>query len=491
MLNIIQNTIGSLARAGFSVIRDGLKMWLPFTKADVGATTQTTPDKSGNDNNAILKTGKTLVFNNNDSVETSFPSSKTIKTIAFWIYPTHSAQFETLFNLGITNIPVSPLGDRVIQLNHLTISNKSNYPLNFDVYIDGVYRGETTYNGDNPTLSLNQWQRVVFVNSNGTSTVNDTFDIAYTGSGSHGRFKMSDLQIYGAEFTTDDIAYDYANPQKLVTDNASSNVTLSSLYLYLAMTEGAGSIAYDSSSGTRYDGVIIGATYESGQQRILQTGMISWAKSTPVSDEILLPYNPNNVTEDILGNAVRVKGSGFNLDGTGYAEVLNDNDFDIPQDGAFTFMGWLKFKFVSTGSGLNVVYANGGLSTDTNTFSISTNSSNKVIAYVSGTFTEALDSSFDKTDGDWVFFAITRNAGSDIKFYLNKVDTDGVEKPMLARTRSNNNSLTNVNVKYIGRDSGSTRFYKERIDDLILYNTELSLDDITQNFNATKSGHNN
>ena len=302
---------------------------------------------------------------------------------------------------------------------------------------------------------------------------------------------MSDLQIYNETWTTDDIAYDYANPQKFVTDNTSSSISLSNLKGYWAFTEGAGGIAYDSSGGTAYNGTISGATYVDAQERILQLGMISWAKSTPVSDEIVLPYSPNNVTQDILGNAVRVKGSGFNLDGTGYAEVLDDNDLDIPQDGAFTFMGWLKFKFVSTGSGLNVVYANGGLSTDTDTFSINTNSSNKVVAYVGGTFTEALDSSFDKTEGDWVFFAITRNAGSDIKFYLNKVDTDGVEKPMLARTRSNNNSLTNANVKYIGRDSGTTRFYKERVDDLILYNTELSLDDITQNYNATKSGHNN
>lgn len=360
MLNIIQNTIGAIRRVGESVVRAGLKMWLPFTKSEplgenlvvngdfttdsnwynvsgtgweisgssanhTGVTNfleqntdllngvtyiiqwsvtnatsgtlgvsshsgdrtgddavsvngnyktflvsngnnlrfyasgnasissvsveeyaQETPDISGNDNNAILKTGKALVFDGNDSVETSFPSSKTIKTIAFWIYPTHSAQFETLFNLGITNIPVSPLGDRVIQLNHLTISNKSNYPLNFDVYIDGVYRGETNYNGDNPTLSLNQWQRVVLVNSNGTSTVNDTFDVAYTGSGSHGRFKMSDLQIYGAEFTTDDIAYDYANPQSLVTDNASSSVTLNDLHAWWHMSEGSGTIAFDS-----------------------------------------------------------------------------------------------------------------------------------------------------------------------------------------------------------------------------------------------------
>jgi hypothetical protein len=192
MLNIIQNTIGAIRRVGESVVRAGLKMWLPFTKAEplgenlvvngdfatdsdwiegvgwdidvinnravcdgtqtsnsslqqsgiasigkiykvkfdltvsagfinyvnlggwidntdlttsgtytyytdtttvtdnlgiAAASTfigsidnvsiqeyaQETPDISGNDNNAILKTGKALVFDGNDSVETSFP----------------------------------------------------------------------------------------------------------------------------------------------------------------------------------------------------------------------------------------------------------------------------------------------------------------------------------------------------------------------------------------------------------------------------------
>ena len=447
---------------------------------------QKTPDISGNENDAILKTGKALQFDGNDSVETSFSSTTPIRTIAFWIKPTHSSTNETLFYGG------GAFGNtRQIYLDHLKVES-INGNMIMNTYVNGQHEG-ITFTGTPATLTQDEWQRVVLLSSE-TSPIflySDDFDIGSGLYGSDGRFIISDLQIYDKVWSADDIAYDYANPQKLVTDNTSGSISLSRLKGYWAFTEGAGGIAYDSSGGTAYNGTISGATYVNEQERILQLGMISWAKSTPVSDEVVLPYNPNNVTQDILGNAVRVKGNAFNLDGIGFAEVRDDNTLDIAENGAFTFMGWLKFKFVDTGSGLNVVYSNGGLSTDTGTFSINTNNSNKVIAYVSGTYTEALDSSFNKTDGDWVFFAITRNAGSDIKFYLNKVDTDGVEKPMLARTRSNNSSLTNANVKYIGRDSGTTRFYKERIDDLILYNTELSLDDITQNFNATKSGHNN
>jgi len=35
MINIIQNTIGALARRGLSIVRNGLKMWLPFSKSEI------------------------------------------------------------------------------------------------------------------------------------------------------------------------------------------------------------------------------------------------------------------------------------------------------------------------------------------------------------------------------------------------------------------------------------------------------------------------
>ena len=874
MLNIIQNTIGAIRRVGESVVRAGLKMWLPFTKAEPlgenivingdfatdsvwqkgngwtiedgkgvatsvpsgqslsqsssiisgvsykvtytvldfseggvyvrvgnlgygitrtangtytetiealgnstiyftaysGSTTlkidnvsieeyaQETPDISGNDNNAILKTGKALVFAGNDSVETSFPSSKTIKTIAFWIYPTHSASQEVLFNLGMTNIPVPNMGNRVIELNHLTIRNRINYPLNFDVYIDGVYRGETNWNGDNPTLEENQWQRVVFVNSNGTSTVNDTFDIAYTGSGSHGRFKMSDLQIYGADWTTDDIAYDYANPQKLVTDNASSNVTLNDLHAWWHMSEGDGTIAFDSApligdelvangdfatnsdwsfgtnttitegklvcssssaynsttqsismkagtyivtytidsisggviffgfdgvnganrntsgtyteyivvpsnssnlfiapttngiqfeisnvsakevyniDGETYDGSSLGATYDDAQERIPQLGMMNWSKGSnlidysdstfwsaingavrsfdsdivnpdstvgcwkvtfdgtingriqrPVVATGLLTYsvwlkvdsgtqpaqiggstsgalaitvtdewqrfthtqtytssttyprlrcdvdgaeiyiwlaqledadsasayrrtNGTAVTDatliscatdsqkDILDNAVRVKGSGFNLDGTGYAEVLDDNVFDVGVNEAFSICGWARWDYVlQDSSTLNVIFSNGLTVGTANNFSISSrqySDGNKVVSvFINGA---QINSTTNYTNGEWFYFAFTRQAGggnNTCTLYTSKIDQNGNWVVTSEGTTGNNAGVSNSYPKLIGWDGlVNDRKYHNLIDDIKFYDRELSSNEIEQNFNATKSGHNN
>ena len=74
--------------------------------------------------------------------------------------------------------------------------------------------------------------------------------------------QLSDVQLYDENLSTDDIAYDYANPQNLVTDRDNTrHIVLSNLKGYWAMSEGAGSLAYDS-SGEYNNGTIIGADYD-------------------------------------------------------------------------------------------------------------------------------------------------------------------------------------------------------------------------------------
>ena len=881
MLNIIQNTIGAIRRVGESVVRAGLKMWLPFTKAeplgeelvvngdfshptdgwDFGASTdivggklvctsstsynstsqsismkagtyivtytidsisggviyfgfdgvngvnrntpgtyteylevpsnssnlyivptvngiefeisnvsveeyaQETPDISGNDNNAILKTGKALVFADNDSVETSFPSSKDIKTIAFWIYPTHSSTDEVVFYFGD-----AAGGDKYIDLDHLVMESDANNNINFDVYIDGVLRGETNYGGNNPTLTINQWQRVVLTTDTAINTTNDKFYIAHKENGAFGRFKMSDLQIYGADWTTDDIAYDYANPQKLVTDNASSNVTLNDLHAWWHMSEGDGTIAFDSApligvdvvpngdfstdnisaisgAGTRsvennklkiqedglnysqciyynlldtakiykvtfdltigtgtyiiydtidgdvsltdgsggytayltntsrlyigsngagdvwyldnitakevfnidgetYDGSSLGATYDDAQERIPQLGMMNWSKGSNLieySEDITLAngygkntavtlesnagvspigtgnatkmsnpsgygifYNTqsldaaetytfsfyvkninatdlkyrvyNNTTQsdlisptsyysqtstdewvrvsitftttnsanyncylnsvssggsalfwgaqlekslstsayrrtngtavtdatliscatdsqkDILGNAVRVKGSGFNLDGTGYAEVLDDAS--INPTTAITIGCWVYFEGNKTDLGIV-----GKWETNKNDYlivQILDGSNRKLRLYLNTTDGLAIISSPAIVGDKWVYVACTYNkdAGpNNTKIYTiipNNLDGSGnqiIQKGIGTHTGSINDSNNNITIgqyNYIG-----STFFDNKIDDVKIYNTDLSEAQIEQNYNATKSGHNN
>ena len=63
---------------------------------------------------------------------------------------------------------------------------------------------------------------------------------------------LSDFQVYDKVWLNDDIAYDYANPQKLVTDRDNTTIALSNLKAYWAMSEGAGSLTYDSSGEGAY-----------------------------------------------------------------------------------------------------------------------------------------------------------------------------------------------------------------------------------------------
>ena len=901
MLNIIQNTIGAIRRVGESVVRAGLKMWLPFTKAEplgenlvvngdfstdsdwtvstqsdissgkarilstdgshqyiqqsnsgftntqgkfvkitldiveyvsgtikaqfsggsnysfpqsIGTHTlyvqndgsagtfniarvsgvtditidnvsveeyaQETPDISGNDNNAILKTGKALQFSGNDSVQTSFPSSYTIKTIAFWINPTHSSTNEVVFYGG-----GAMAGTRELRLDHLQLE-AINSNITMSTYVNGTLEGVTS-GGTPATLTQDDWQRVVLTSSAGFSVVSDTFDIGSGLYGSDGRFIMSDLQIYDETWTTDDIAYDYANPQKLVTDSEDTSITLDNLKAWWHLSEGDGTIAFDSApligkelilngdfnngttnwakqgnsdfevvdaygktstlhveildntsssrvvqsfdfvqgrtykilvdvylvsgnfrvdtsnsfvetdfvnfstpnqwttlegtftslltgssdiflrasnnvsefyvdsisikevfniDGETYDGSSLGASYVDAQERIPQLGMMNWSKgsnlltysedfsesewskvSSPTLESgylapdgtmtaykitngisnshivdlnvqttsdrktkslwartvsgtgvvSLLNYYGNNnsqytlteewqrvevsgtlstnehfylvdfrhasntldevivwgaqleaddgsvtayrrtngtaVTDatlissatdsqkDILGNAVRVKGSGFNLDGTGYGEVLDNNVFDIPASstqngGAFSICGWAKWKHVLQPhfqSTLNTIYSNGLTATDINSFSINARleaGNNIANAFISGT---ALNGSTTYTQGEWFYFALTREETTgSCKLYTSRIDGNGQWIVALDGTATNTNSLTNSGNKTIGWDGTTNdRRYNERIDDIKFYDRELSLDEIEQNFNATKSGHNN
>jgi|14_taG_2_1085336.scaffolds.fasta_scaffold04169_4 hypothetical protein len=729
---------------------------IKFSSFSVQEYAQETPDISGNDNNAILKTGKCLTFTGNDSVDTSFPSSKTIKTIAFWIYPTHTSSAEAIFYGG-----GGTGGTREIRLAGSDSELESiNENIVMDTYVDGVYRG-VTYGGTPAQLELDQWQRVVLTSSTGFSVVNDTFNIGDGLYAADGRFKMSDLQIYGAEFTTDDIAYDYANPQKLVADNASSNVTLNDLHAWWHMSEGDGTIAYDSApllgkelidqskgfndaeywvtsgeakvedgygkiisstgaicsienrgilsvgrtyqvtytvfknvignlgiytlsdltipssigthtysfeagistfilkriggggteiwlsnisikevyniDGETYDGSSLGATYDDAQERIPQLGMMNWSKgsnlieysedfsnsyydnagvtldsgylapdgtmsayklSADVSgsgavnnlfsgigsyyrsiwakttsgtgslclltrydstgsvvtitnewqrftinsadslpdyfyivdfrggnlDEVILwgaqledadsvsAYRRTNGTavtdatliscatdsqKDILGNAVRVKGSGFNLDGTGYAEVLDDNVFDVGVNEAFSICGWAKWNYLlQNTSSLNVIFSNGATVGSGNNFSISSrllgDGSKVVNTFINGA---DINSTTNYTNGEWFYFAFTRQAGggnNTCTLYTSKIDQNGNWVVTSEGTTGNNAGVSNSYPKLIGWDGlANDRKYHDLIDDIKFYDRELSSDEIEQNFNATKSGHNN
>ena len=263
-------------------------MWLGFYKSDWVGGELVVKDKSTNSNNAKLFTGKALSFDGvNDKVVIGDVGS--VKSLAFTFKPTTTITsssaakrilgFSTSF-LGVSTGSAS--GDLTGEtLTVLTGSNgRTGVTMNFnagqfyrvvlvwnssisqfDVYIDAVK--QTTINAGTSVLAN-------FSNFILGTTVND--DRFFNGL-------MSNVQMYNEAWIQSDVTFDYNNPNHLVTDNPNTTLTLSNLSAYYALSEGSGSIAYDSSGGGN-NGTITGATYDDQQPTIPQLGLMDWSKGS-------------------------------------------------------------------------------------------------------------------------------------------------------------------------------------------------------------------
>jgi len=255
--------------------------------------TQITPDKSGNNNVGELFTGKALDFDGaGDYIDISgFSMSGNNATFAFWAYIEENTKGDYFFDFRSASTRFI-LGFGQTSQKLAIYSNSGS--------------GSWNDFGDPPQ---DQWVRIVltvkgttakcFVDGVqlGTDKTISTYDfssatIAHIGA----RYEpeasakwydglLSDFQVYNKAWLNEDIAYDYANPQNLVTDSDNTTIALSNLKAYWAMSEGAGSLTYDS-SGEGNNGTINGATYEPAQPRIPQLGMMDWSKGSN-----LFPYS--------------------------------------------------------------------------------------------------------------------------------------------------------------------------------------------------------
>ena len=580
-------------------------VYATISNVSVKEVNQITPDKSGNNNVGELFTGKALDFDGNNDYVSANSFAGTLSTgdaftFAIWF---NSSKPTTYRNFQ--NILISAGGPQVytnifkIGVNPAITADPISGKPPFGIYFDdsnGYNNQVPLSNGIN--YNDGEWHRLVVSRPSGSSNQSLTFYVDGSSIGTapcnpswsnmsafefgqewdpNGRSdffegKMSDIQVYDYAWTTDDVSYDYANPQNLVTDRDGTSIELSNLKGYWALSEGAGSVAYDSvvelgadvvtdgdfplpnvnwtigngteitESGARvnntgtggiafvkqflnnsplgktfvltYDviatngnllvlqqasdldldtatigankkftfswsrtideltikrkggqatftdvtidnvalqetsvGIINGAIYEPAQPRIPQLGMMNWAKSTPESEEVTLIPSPNNISQDILGNAVRDRLNSFNLDGSGYAEVANSTSLSI-SNGTLQF--WLKttdtdFTILQgavakeyIGRTNNNAWSNGGTAT------------------ISTFIDNAVSSSQPLYDNDWHFYTFT---GIDInlwtEFSIGNETFDGL------------------------------------ISDVLIYDGVLTSNQIKNNYNAGLSAHTN
>lgn len=422
-----------------------------ITNVSVKELTQITPDKSGNNNVGKLFTGKALEFDGNgDSVTfSSYPTS--IKSVVFWYKPLANEAFDSIIWLG-----GSSRGTIAISNNQGTI-NCTNL-LGKVIYVNGV---------QTESVTLNQWQRVV-INFPSKTLLGLSF--AKVGL-NYGDCQLSDIQFYNEDLSLDDIAYDYANPQNLLTDRDGTSVFLADLRGYWALSEGAGSIVYDSSGGN-HNGTISGATYEPAQPTIQQLGMMNFSNGAVATGVTLIP-DPNNTSQDIDGNAVRDRLNSFNLGKFGGARVY---DFTLSGNQA-TIQLW--FKNINSNDSLYLA----DIHSATDRIVLGFNSSQLSVYHE---ITGSWQNFGVITDGDWNFATFTFD-GTTLKCFVGTSQL-GVTKTI---TAINIGTTEQFGIGMNHYFPTRTQDYNGHISDFLIYDRVLTSGEIQKNYNAGLSAHTN
>jgi hypothetical protein len=227
-------------------------------------------------------------------------------------------------------------------------------------------------------------------------------------------------------------------------------------------------------------GTINGATPVLAQATIPQLGLMDWAKSTVGSDEITLVQAPNNEGYDILGNALRLRENAFNLDGSGYGQVADDDSLDFGT-GDFSIECWLK---IGEANAERIIDKRDGSSG----YTLYRTSSNVLkLELNDGTGNSGFTISSAQSSGVWVHVAVVGVRDGDATCYI---DADA-ETPISISGKSGN--LDSSSPLIIGADAplGDTLFSTDIIDDVRIYNRALSSDEVEQNYKAGKSKHKN
>jgi len=184
-----------------------------------------------------------------------------------------------------------------------------------------------------------------------------------------------------------------------------------------------------------------------------------------------LIQNPNDIGKDVLGNSLRLREGGFNLDGSGYAEVADDSTIQVGNTLSLGF--WVK-PLITSNSAQNLIYKDSWF----NGYGVYLINNNKIRLYLDGTHDT---SDMTLTIGSWNYVSITYD-GSSIKFYLN----GSINGSPIAKTATVNSSGHNL---FIGSNESLSERYDGIIDEILIYDTPLTATEILNNYNVGLPTH--
>ena len=482
MLSLYNNIVSSAFVLSFSVITSGLKMWLGFKTSSISGANQITSDSSNNSNVGKLFTGKALDFSGSgESVDIDgFQLAGSDATFAFWINPTEAQNTYILdvnidrFVIGFSGNELSVFSGDFFKFGAIAYSEWSRVA----IVINGT-SASCYVNGDQ--LGTTKTIPAISIGSAARASIGSIF----TGASTYYDGKLSDFQVYNAVWSASDIAYDYENPNHLVTDNTSTSLTVSNLKGYWALNEGAGTVAYDS-SGEGINGTISGATYTFQEPKILQLGMVDYSISTPVSNAITLIANPSNPSQDILGTSVRLREKAFNLDGSGYSSADNSSTLQFGTN-AFTIQAWIKpFSLASN----NRILTKGV--TGNGEFMISVGADNASLrVYAKDSSGNALDTSNDfssLTADSWQMITVIIDTPNDQILFFK--DDGSVESKTGASWSGNFNNTEPITIGNTSSVSAG-QFFNGLVSDALVYDKLLTSDEVENNYKAGLSAHTN
>ena len=429
-----------------SIVRSGLQMFLPFEKDGT--------DTSSNTNNATLKTGKALSFDGTNDYVDCGNVAVSLKTLSFWI------------NLDSTT-------EKVLQLT----SSQSVEVSSGSITLNGTWTGSNVYvNGtDTNTIAASSWKRVVITTTSAITV--DDFEMGRISS-AYGDFLLSDIEIWDTTWTAADVTFDYNNPQHLVSDRSGSTLAVSNLKGYWHLSEGAGtSTVYDSSGGGK-NGTINGASWSLTQATIPQLALMDYSKKTIGSDVVTLVSDPQDPSEDIRNQDVRLREHSINIDGIGYADIANHSSIN-PGQGDFSIDGWFK---LSTQSGRRFIEKH--TATD-NRYLVQFSGNNLQIFYQGTTNSvSASSNNLSSKEGNWIYFAATVDRNNEIKIYI---DNDAVVTTSI--TEDPINDINPTATLRIGKTIFGSTSFDGLIDDVRFYNRVLTATEVSNNYNAGLSQH--
>ena len=383
----------------------------------------------------------------------------------------------------------------------LTLSNLSAYyalsegsgsfaynsatPLGSEVVVNGDFDGVV----DGTDVStLTNW----YVNGTPTSTdvVNEEMVIVAAAIGDGARYNLSTTVglTYHLTFNASgDLGASGVNIQSLGDVSTLGGVgrktftalsTTTKVYFRAGNNE-IGTTNYDNISAKEVSsGTITGATYDDQQPTIPQLGLMDWAKSTIGSDEVTLIQAPNNKGYDILGNSLRLRERGFNLDGSGYAEVSDDNSIDMISQ--FTISLWLK-PYVTYDSSMSTYTGVVSKASTGDSYAVSFTNSGVINIGTTGGNIQSTKNSWSADT--WVNIVATYRAVNGV--YSGEMYIDNSLEVL--SNDSYDAMIGSVDPLLVGK--GGSANFKGIIDEVLLYDRALTSKEVSTNYKTSLNAH--